>query len=127
MFVRALTAASIPSSIARCCPPSLEDHGIDYAFLGRELRRPPRGTPCYLGERVQYDRVANLPIFRQGSISSAGLRQMPRGAALAEKDPLTCHRTILVCRHLRNDNLSIQHILEDGTIETNEDAEEPAP
>ncbi len=47
---------------------------------------------------------------------------MPR-VLCAEKDPLTCHRTILVCRHLRSD-LAIRHILEDGTIETNEQGEE---
>jgi hypothetical protein len=28
----------------------------------------------------------------------------------AERDPLTCHRTILVCRHLR-DEFAIEHIL----------------
>ena len=38
----------------------------------------------------------------------------------AEEDPLTCHRTILVCRHLRNRVNSILHIRGDGSIETNE-------
>jgi uncharacterized protein (DUF488 family) len=37
----------------------------------------------------------------------------------AEKDPIMCHRTILVCRHLRADNIKIRHILEDGSIEEN--------
>ncbi len=35
----------------------------------------------------------------------------------AERDPLDCHRGILVCRHLRNEGISIQHIREDGSLE----------
>jgi hypothetical protein len=41
----------------------------------------------------------------------------------AEKDPLTCHRTILVCRRLRSETDAIHHILEDGEIETQREAE----
>jgi hypothetical protein len=41
----------------------------------------------------------------------------------AEKDPLTCHRMILICRNLRGDDIVIQHILEDGAIEDNRDTE----
>ena len=41
----------------------------------------------------------------------------------AEKDPITCHRTILVCRHLKAEDIEIQHILEDGAIETMADCE----
>jgi len=42
----------------------------------------------------------------------------------AEKDPITCHRAILVCRHLRTGGISIQHILEDGAIESQSQLEE---
>jgi hypothetical protein len=41
----------------------------------------------------------------------------------AEKDPLTCHRTILICRHLRSEPVEIKHILDDGSLERNEQAE----
>ena len=40
----------------------------------------------------------------------------------AEKDPLTCHRTILVCRHLK-DEIAITHIVTEGRLETQEEAE----
>jgi hypothetical protein len=40
-----------------------------------------------------------------------------------EKDPVQCHRTILVCRHLRAEDTIIKHILEDGEIEDNRDSE----
>ena len=41
----------------------------------------------------------------------------------AEKDPLTCHRTILVSRHLKGRGIRVRHILEDGSIEEHEQAE----
>ena len=41
----------------------------------------------------------------------------------AEKDPAICHRTILVCRHLRKEDFQISHILEDGSLEDNSDTE----
>lgn len=35
----------------------------------------------------------------------------------AEKEPLDCHRTILVARHLEKDGIEVRHILEDGSVE----------
>jgi len=42
----------------------------------------------------------------------------------AEKDPLTCHRMLLVCRNLRGEDILIRHILEDGSLEDNRDTEQ---
>jgi hypothetical protein len=41
----------------------------------------------------------------------------------AEKDPVMCHRAILVCRNLRDSATEILHILEDGRLERNSDME----
>jgi hypothetical protein len=41
----------------------------------------------------------------------------------AEHDPLTCHRTILVCRHLKKTNSNIFHILRNSEIESHEETE----
>jgi hypothetical protein len=41
----------------------------------------------------------------------------------AEKEPAECHRMILVCRHLRGEDIEIKHILEDGNLEDNRDTE----
>jgi hypothetical protein len=42
----------------------------------------------------------------------------------AEKDPITCHRAILVCRHLLSFNLEIAHIHSNGELEYHENLEE---
>ncbi len=36
----------------------------------------------------------------------------------AEKDPITCHRAILICQYLRDFDLDIHHILSNGDLES---------
>jgi len=40
----------------------------------------------------------------------------------AEKEPLECHRTILVSRHLVEMGISVEHIHIDGTVESHTNA-----
>jgi hypothetical protein len=42
----------------------------------------------------------------------------------AEKDPLICYRTVLVCQHLRHFDLNINHILKNGDLESHDCLEE---
>jgi hypothetical protein len=46
-----------------------------------------------------------------------GMQRYRVALMCAEKDPLACHRTILVCRHLKEPDVSIRHILDNGHIE----------
>lgn len=101
----------------------LKDAGIAYVFLGRELGARSEDRACYENGKVQYDRLARTPL------SEAGLERIFRGMRTktialmcAEKDPITCHRAILVCRHLAVRGLKIAHILEDGSLESQHDA-----
>jgi len=102
---------------------SLAREGIEYFFFGNMVGGRPADPELFEDGRVRFDLVAQSSVFQQGL---AGLRQVARDhtAVLmcAEKDPLTCHRTILVCRQLRAE-FNIFHILEDGTLEDHKDAE----
>lgn len=102
----------------------LKNHRIKYLFLGRELGARRDETECYVNGTATYERIARLPAF------NTGVERVLKGAAefriammCAEKDPLTCHRTILVCRELIRRRAQIQHILEDGSLEPHEAAE----
>jgi uncharacterized protein (DUF488 family) len=102
----------------------LQATGIAYVFLGKELGARSNNPACYIDGKVQYKCLAEEPDFREG------IRRLKKGidtfqVALmcAERDPLTCHRTLLVCRELRSPDLEIEHILSDGAIETNIAAE----
>lgn len=41
----------------------------------------------------------------------------------AEKDPINCHRTILICKHLKNDNIKIIHIIDSNATENHTETE----
>src|ERR1041385_6004667 len=103
--------------------PTLRKAGIQYVFLGDELGARRSEREVYVDGVARYERVAKLPAFQAGlERVRAGGRKFRLALMCAEKDCLECHRTILVCRHLRRD-LQIGHIQEDSTIETQRDAE----
>ncbi len=79
----------------------LKANGIRYVFLGKELGARSEDRSCYLDGRVQYGRLAQTPLFQ------SGLDRVLQGAAkyrvalmCAEKEPLECHRTLLVAKAL---------------------------
>lgn len=104
---------------------SLEKAGFAYRYFGRELgARPPPGSDCYDSDgKVQYDKLAQTPQFQEGIEQLIeGMDRYRIALLCAEKEPLTCHRTILVCRHLEARDVATAHILEDGSLETHESA-----
>jgi uncharacterized protein (DUF488 family) len=102
----------------------LKRHDILYVYLGRELGPRSDDPACYDDGKVQYHRLAKARIFQQGlERVRKGMQTYRLAMMCAEKDPIMCHRTILVCRHLRSKNMVIKHILEDGSIEDNSDSE----
>ena len=72
----------------------------------------------YEDGRVRYDRVAETESFR------SGLDRVVSGAVryrivlmCAEKEPLDCHRTLLVARALDDQGVDVAHIRADGGLE----------
>lgn len=99
---------------------ALAAHGIAYRFLGKELGARSDDPSCYEGGKVQYTRLAETELFKQGlKRLIRGLKEDFRIALMcAEKEPLECHRTILVARQLAALGLNVEHILADGRIES---------
>lgn len=96
----------------------LEAQGIRYVFLGRELGARPEDPACYEGGRVRYARLARTALFRGGLDRVVdGARRYRLTLMCAEKDPLDCHRTILVARELARRGLDVAHVLADGRLE----------
>ncbi len=96
---------------------------IRYVFLGDELGARRAERECYVGGVARYDKIARTAAFRAGlERVQTGVTRFRLALMCAEKDPLECHRTILVCRQFRND-MNIQHILSDGSLESHTDAE----
>ena len=112
-----------PSPLAVGAKRHLEAAGIRYVFVGEELGARRTESECYIGDRADYGRIATLPKFRQGlDRLRQGSRQRCIALICAEKEPLDCHRTILICRYLRTE-FGIMHILSDGSIEEHSQTE----
>ncbi|MGP0566701.1 MULTISPECIES: DUF488 domain-containing protein [unclassified Nitrospina] len=102
---------------------SLLENGIKYVFLGKELGARSDDPTCYKDGKVQYDCLAKTELFKIGiERLLKGARDYNIALVCAEKDPLECHRTILVARELEKKGLSIFHILGNGEIETHDEA-----
>ena len=102
----------------------LDDIGIGYAYLGGELGGRPTDRACYDADgRVRYDLVAETDLFDDGIRRVIRAADERRIALLCtEKEPLECHRTLLVSRVLHERGVSIAHILADGILEDHADA-----
>jgi uncharacterized protein (DUF488 family) len=103
---------------------ALPAHGIEYRFLGRELGARSDDPSCYENGKVRYARLAETELFRRGlKRVIRGMREHFRIALMcAEKEPLECHRTILVARHLAALGVVVAHIHADGHLETHAEA-----
>jgi uncharacterized protein (DUF488 family) len=98
--------------------PLLAGARIAYRAMGNALGGRPRDENLYCDGVADYEAMAIQPEFR------AGLDRLIEAAArvrvclmCAEREPLNCHRCLLVARSLAERELSVGHILHDGTIE----------
>ena len=105
----------------------LKQHNIRYVYLGDELG-PRSKDPAHYDHsgQVQYDRLMQSPLFLEGATRlQQGLEKGYTIALMcAEKDPATCHRSLLVGYFIAHCGLSglqspveVLHIQHDGHIE----------
>ena len=103
---------------------ALNRAGIYYVFLGQELGARPDDQACYVDGKAVYEKIAATDAFHNGiQRALKGTHKHKVALMCAEKDPLTCHRAILVCQYLKEFNLDIKHILKGGALESHEHLE----
>lgn len=102
---------------------AVEKWGIEYVFLGAELGARSNDKACYEKGQVQYHRLAQTPAFHRGiERLQAESRRLRVALMCAEREPLDCHRTVLVSRELQAAGLPVMHIHADGHLEAHEEA-----
>lgn len=90
-----------------------------YVFLGDELGARPKDLSCYINNKVLYSKITDSNDFQNGiKRILVGLNKYRVALMCAEKDPISCHRTILICKHLRQLDIQIDHIIDDKTLES---------
>lgn len=120
------------SPYSRFCPhfnqsnlkTALTGAGIVYVFLGKELGARPDDSAYFVNDRVSYKLLVARREFNDGlNRVRSGMSKYRLALMCAEKDPIDCHRMILICRYMKSLDLTIRHIHGDGSLETNEMAE----
>jgi uncharacterized protein (DUF488 family) len=101
----------------------LNASGFVYVFLGNELGARSNNPDCYVDGKVHYERLALTKLFRHGlERLQEGMRKYRIALMCAEGEPLECHRTILVARHLVELAVDVWHIRTNGDLESHMDA-----
>ncbi|RLT94526.1 DUF488 family protein [Ketobacter sp.] len=101
---------------------TLKSNGIHYVYLGAELGPRSRDDHHYDAcGQVQFDRLAQSPLYLQGveRLQNGLDKGLNIALMCAEKDPADCHRSLLIGFDLkRRLGLELAHITHDGGIET---------
>lgn len=107
--------------------PLLNGRGMDYVFLGNELGGRVENPKYYSKGRIVYEKILSddnmSSPFRSGIWKVTELSRRKRIVLMcAEKDPLQCHRALLIARELvgpRDDghDREVRHILANGQSE----------
>lgn len=95
----------------------LQQEGMVYLQFSDTLGGRPRDASLYRDGIADYEAMAEIPEFRRG-LDRLGDAASRHCACLmcAEREPLDCHRCLLVARALAERGVSVGHIRHDGAI-----------
>ena len=104
---------------------ALESVGIAYSHLGPQLGAHREEPESYgPGGRVDFRMTAQTAAFKEGiQRIKTGLHKYSIAMMCAERDPLTCHRNLLISRFMREELGGIAHVRGDGSQESHEQLE----
>lgn len=95
----------------------LRTDGIAYVFLGNELGGRPSGHQFYCDGVADYERMSRAGEFGKGLERVLdGAKKYRIALMCSERDPLDCHRSLLVGRALANRGIRVGHILDNGEV-----------
>jgi uncharacterized protein (DUF488 family) len=98
---------------------------ISYLALGHALGGRPRDPSLYRDGIADYQAMAATPHFQEALDTVLAQSRTLRPCLMcAEREPLDCHRCLLVGRALAARGVAIGHILADGSIEPHAQTEE---
>ena len=103
----------------------LRSDGISYVFLGKELGGRPSERRFYRDGVADYEKMAQASEFNKGlERVIEGSKKYRIALMCSERDPLDCHRCLLVGRALAERGVRVSHILDDGRIVSQSEIED---
>ncbi len=102
----------------------LNKKSISYRHFGKELGGRSENLACYDNNKVQYELLLEEPIFMKGMDNLLESMGCLRCALLcSEKDPIDCHRGLLLGRYLFMKGMNVLHVHTNGTLESQDEME----
>ncbi|MCG9969832.1 DUF488 domain-containing protein [Pelotomaculum terephthalicicum JT] len=98
----------------------LLSNSIHYIFMGNEFGARREDKSLYTKEGyLDFDKVTNTSLFKAGieRIKTGIKKDFKIALMCTEKDPIDCHRNILIAREFHKLDYSIDNILENGEIQ----------
>ena len=100
----------------------LEENGIRYAPMGNYFGARQSNMEFYPNGYLDFELFRESELFKKGLDNVLlGLEQYNIALMCTEKDPIECHRTIMVARGFELIGVNVQHILHDGHCMTQEE------
>lgn len=98
---------------------------IAYVYLGDELGGRPKARELFSDGVADYEKMAQIESFTHGlDRVIEGARTYRIVLMCAERDPLDCHRCLLIGRALKARGVSVRHILAPGETIGQDDIEQ---
>ncbi|QIH34114.1 DUF488 domain-containing protein [Sphingobacterium sp. DR205] len=97
----------------------LENNNIKYVFMGDSIGGRPKDFSCYDEEgKVDYEIVKTKDFFIEGikRLKTAYNKKIKVVIMCSESKPCECHRSKLIGRVLKEENISLKHIDERGKL-----------
>lgn len=99
--------------------------GISYVFLGKELGGRPSERRFYCEGVADYEKMAQASEFSKGlDRVIEGAKKYRVALMCSERDPLDCHRCLLVSRALAQRGVRVSHILDNGNVVSHTEIED---
>ena len=91
--------------------------GIQYLFLGKELGARPEHKDYYINSKVSFDKLKSSISFKKGISRLLDEAEKKNIAIMcSEKEPINCHRSILISRFLEEEGIEVKHIINEAEI-----------
>lgn len=99
--------------------------GISYVFLGKQLGGRPNERKFYCEGVADYEKMAQATEFGKGlDRVIEGAKKYRVALMCSERDPLDCHRCLLVGRALAQRGVRVNHILDNGNVVSQDEIED---
>ena len=96
----------------------LKEANIQYLYLGQKLGGKPKNKTLYIDNIIDYTLLEQTKEYKSGinEIVRYEFANLNICLMCAEKDPVDCHRSILIGKSISNLGLDILHIFKDAPL-----------